>query len=252
MSISVNRSFGRIAAAKQLDPVGRPREFREAFRSFLCLCSRHRFLLAGNSADVIPVLKKMAYAFRNILGERYLGLALGGSLVRGIATPANADVDYVLFVKGVDVCDNNLYVRLREVEKELTAKSFRPCDILHMSELSKAAFDPAFPVSVFANMLIDLAVPEEDLVAGARKAAASLAELALRKEYRDMSGCDPEKVASKFFEKRGLRQDIALFSLAENPSPFFRRWGEEMLSIAKPHLELRERNFPFPEELFSG
>lgn len=258
MSIQVNPSVKtlRAAAPSGLEP---ERILCRRFRAFLRLYEKNRFLFLGETPKVVQSLKRMTLQFRELLRERYLGLALGGSLVRGLADPSEADVDYILFVGGVDPGDRELHDRIIGVQEELKEKGFKPCNLLHMHDLvHDVTFGPEVVASVFANYIIDLAVPEEKILQLVRQTIGRWEKRydrrnfdlnrQIRESYRQLSGCDVMQVTAKYLEKRIYGADCGTHGGRLGPVTL----KEKMVDIARPYLARREQNFPFPDELFSG
>ena len=235
--------------------------------------ARFETFLSENSFKPIHTLPGVAPALRVLsnehtvlslrLGEKFLGVSLGGSLIHGLGTVKTSDVDYRIYTRKIDEVTaegvkHESWYRLRH-------EFLNPCDGDPVSDLERRPVQDLTPaLSVFTNLIIDppdRGAPGREQLEQAALAAIQAAinenivpkpELLsmLKEEHSQLVGLDPAHVASKFMQNRASEFIMEGAALALSfDEPFM----NEMIGIARDYMSGRVRYCPFPprvEELF--
>jgi hypothetical protein len=184
---------------------------RPHFQKLLTRLSREQHVINQSSQVVLNVLERAVPQLEQRLGNKFLGLALGGSLANGLGTPRTSDVDFYLYVDGAGKRKAEECVAF--LRSKLEENGLRVCDGEGYYDFGEEArIRPEAVASIFANYLIR---PRFEPQALARRAVEQMLEKekigqgALEAELEDLfydySCCETEAVVTKFL--RNMAQE---------------------------------------------
>ena len=236
-------------------PVGLSMHVNRLGRPLTAFLKKYRSQLhiLGKAEPVLSALKLESQALRRQLRANFLGLALGGSVARGLGTAATSDIDYYIYVDQLGAAQaedikQQSWQRLRIAE-------LAPCDGNPVVELNtRPLLVPARPLAVFTNYfvccsdlgrlkLLAVAVLESLLRPEEGRAET---QAFLREEYTALVGGRADRVIVKFLQNIA-REDIPeeqAITLSHNQMAL-----DYLVKIAEPAVSARVRRFPFPAEL---
>jgi hypothetical protein len=234
-------------------------EVKTAFIAFLAVYARQPFLL-NQAKPAIAALNELIGPLQKILGDKFLGLALGGSVVRNLWSPQTSDIDCYIYAQRIDQ-------PLAEAAKQLAdahlrSRGLSPCAnetvVLndHVIALDQRPIgSPAYGLEVYADYFI---YPEnqEPLKAQAAASIKSIVDQGLmpkhllladlKEEFRFLTGSNPNQVVKKFLlniASKSVGLNICNEILANDLC------RDILVNIAAPYLAARSQVFPFPAEI---
>jgi len=225
---------------------------RPGLQAYLDRYHQEKFILLRETQErVIPVLEGCLPRLEKILGDSFLGLSLGGSLILGLGTPTSSDVDF--FIHTIASSLEQERAAVKHVFSELTRAELRPCShvkhpLYNFGEGGDRLSEDI--VSVFANYfvggeansrLLEAALQRVEELLGGRIWIPSSLSPSLGSLYFDILGAvsSREVVAQYFINMHELEGRVFFAGL------FMDFLREEVSSYRKA----RKLNFPFPPEL---
>ena len=231
-------------------------KIRPYFQGFLERYSREAFIINDSSRIVLTTLEAALPELQRRLGDRLLGFALGGSIVRGLGTPQTSDVDFYLYVrsateKEVDECLNFVQANLR-----IAGLNLCPARGDYLLDDSAPLEIIGIAVSIHTNYFIykhpELDKIVQNLLDKVRRGDCDwvgpqpMAENA-KCIYLDLSGTQVEYVVEKFLLNIvfSLLSETGAHTLARD-----RNFARFLERAAAPYIARRKRAvIPFPAEL---
>ncbi len=229
------------------------------FKAKLGQLAGQKFIVETSTQIVINTLKECVPFLQDLLGDAFLGLALGGSLLRGLGTIDSSDVDFFIYTQGGLAKQKECvdFVRGKLREKEL-----KPCPYSdHFYDFQEInIFPPVMIVAAFCDFFLNEKVDIENLKQVAlgllergkqmswwHRLSPSDREKVFSDIYYTMMAADVVYVASKYYHNFVLkRPDLSQDELAYAKHPLFLEW---MKKFARPFVEQRRQAFPFPPGL---
>ncbi len=238
---------------------GQIETIKARFEAFLVENSHKPICTLSGAAPALRTLANEYEVLTRRLGDKFLGVALGGSLIHGLGTVRTSDVDYFIYTKRLDPATaesvkHESWFRLRQA-------GLSPCDGDPVRDLDqRPILELTSALSVFTSLIID--PPDRGSPLRGALEATALAMIRdalgegilekgelldwLKEEHRRLIGCDAAYVAAKFMANRAPEfiQEGAAIVLAHDED-FLR----EMTEIAAPYMQGRARYCPFPERV---
>jgi hypothetical protein len=182
------------------------------FRTQLHINSFRLTVMIGDPRPVLCALRFEHNVLRQQLGPKYLGIALGGSLARGLGTAKTSDVNYFIYTRSLeaglaDRIKDGSWKRLRDAR--LTPGPGHPVCDLEPRAIDDRALNSA--LSVFAHQVTgtpDRASLEAAALAligralAEAKVPAPVLLRSLMESFIELSGSSPAYAAEKFMKNR--------------------------------------------------
>ena len=228
------------------------------FRNFLRVYCDARFVMTQETQGrALRAVLDSVDGIRHSLKEAYLGVGMGGSLVRGLGTADTSDVDFFIYASKM-VSEHAQRARLRHIARTCERFDCEPCFGAHFYFFVYERQDsPSAVSSVFSTLLVDPEMDSEKMVhytsLAARRVIREMKERGtnaraeLSAAYNEFSGCATRRVVTRFRINIGalLLRYRTVFDGLDDIHVARDLLGE----IAEPYIETRRQNFPFPEEL---
>lgn len=229
---------------------------KPAFLSWLRTYGNQAVIL-DHAGPALTALAREAGELTRLLGDDFLALALGGSLIRGLGTVETSDVDYFIYTRDIGRCwadtvRDGSWQRLRQA-------GLTPCDDHPVIRLV-----PGLPeiagntLGVFTNHLVHEAAPGESrrivvdviaqLLAATPPDARQALKETLKSEYNTLMHNNPAYAARKFVQNRArplIGEELSESMLCDHYCL------TELSRLAAPFVAARRVNFLPPPELAS-
>ena len=184
---------------------------------------------------------------RRRLGENYLGVMLGGSLIHGLGTPETSDIDYYIYTRAIDP---GLADDIKEGSwSRLKQDRFAPCDTHPIRDLERRPIGEWLTaLAIFSNLAIDVpSLFKLQFAALTLLKDSQVPEAEMREEFLKLTASDPKYVAEKFMEN--LAQEHIPEEMALDLS-FNRPFMKEMVAMASDYMPGRISTYcRFPAEV---
>ena len=231
---------------------------RAQFRAQLHINSFRLTIMIGDPYPVLTALRFEHNVLRQQLGADYLGLSLGGSLVRGLGTFKTSDVNYFIFTRSTSARRAEM-IKLESRER-LSAVHLTPGQDDPVCDLEPSRIDDLTgSLSVFTSQMI--AAPSQTALEAAALAligraiaeekvpAAEIVRLLMEK-FIELSGSSPAYAAEKFMKNRA--KEFMPAGLANSLS-LDDKFMVEMRKIALPYMvaRLRHSSCGFPRQVWN-
>lgn len=248
----------RVLAAPQIAVL---KKILPGYQGLLMRLAKEKYIIHPSSQIALDVLKSCVPMVKGELGSAYLGLSLGGSLVRGLGTPATSDVDFFIYVRGdLKEIGEKAERCVERIRWKLTQNRLRPCDIANpVYEIENGSqFTPVAVSGVLANLFIDQAVDLDQMkgycLGLLRNEAAcnrwircggkpALLQV-LKNLYFAFTMSDILSVASRYRKNFLMkRDDLSEQEMGTINGELFIHYLQE---YSRPYIEQRRQLLPFP------
>ena len=214
----------------------------------------------------METLETAAAKLSALCGSNFLSLSLGGSRAIGLDRP-DSDVDYyILFSKETDSSREASDQALRITNDLLSETNFQPCthSNFHILQIPKkwgsANTSPTTlalftfitflikgDISMIQRITLESYADFRHYLKQGYSHALATSQTAIEELYSIALGLTPERVVEKF-----LKHQAAFMMTPENHMNILmadERFKEELVNLARPHIERRKENYPFPREI---
>lgn len=230
-----------------------------AFRAFLSVYAKHPVIITHKTRSVVSALEQQVPYLQKELGEDLLGLALGGSSIRGlnIIGVGDSDIDHLIYTRRIHA--NKAYEINEGSQSMLKAAGFTPCNNPPVIQLDRETpLDTMNKVlGIFTAHFIHRREGRE-METRALEIIKRYSDLGSEKkddllkglkfEFDMLSGNHPQYVAKKYMK------NIAIKIVGEEMAvslPFDTNILNDLEEIARsgPYLEARRQLMPFPPQI---